>query len=401
MAKFDDKVNGNTVDASEYNNVVRAFKNSIEDSGQTIDASNTQMSLALANYSAVSTYYTDSGAADAYVLNPIGSLKSPDSYYDGMLVRFRAGNANTGASTINVNSLGVKAIKKENGTTDIDANQINIANDTFLRFDSANDVFTIIDIVTSSATTTSEGKSILPVKITIANNTGDSDHDIDFSAGVFQFDDGSGQAVASALTKQIDAAWSAGNNQGGLDTGTVASNTWYYCFAIYDSTNGISDFIFSLSSTSPTLPGTYDKQQYLGAIRTDGSANIEQFRQSGSEFYYIDKTVNTYTASNPGTSQVTQTMEIPPISGIVGVINCLWAQLNNASDKYILFRSSLEANVAPGASNYDIHLVAGSGSGHVIKEIPTDDAQVWVRGSASDVNTRVGLNTLGWIDTNL
>ena len=183
MAKFDDKVNGNTVDASEYNNVVRAFKNSIEDSGQTIDASNTQMSLALANYSAVSTYYTDSGAADAYVLNPIGSLKSPDSYYDGMLVRFRAGNANTGASTVNVNSLGVVNIKQKDGTTDIVAGQIPADSDVTLRYDNANSAFLLEGVVSATetqggiaeiatqsevTTATDDGTIVTPLKLGLA-----------------------------------------------------------------------------------------------------------------------------------------------------------------------------------------------------------------------------------------
>ncbi|GAG80868.1 unnamed protein product, partial [marine sediment metagenome] len=48
------------------------------------------------------------------------------------------------------------------------------------------------------------GVALLPKQITISNGT-DTDHDIDFTAGNFQFDDGSGQAVATALTKQIDA----------------------------------------------------------------------------------------------------------------------------------------------------------------------------------------------------
>ena len=402
MAKFDDKVNGNTVDADEYNNLVRALKNTIEDSGQTIDATNTQMSEAVANYVGSGTFYTDSGAADAYVVSPIGSFKSPESYQDGMEIRFRAGNANTGASTINVNSLGVKNIKQSDGTTDIEAGEISTDKDSILRFDSANDAFIIPSLILSTATQTVKGVSLLNDKITIENNTTDSDHDIDFSGGNFIFDDGTGQETVSALTKQIDATWVAGNNQGGLDTGTVAADTWYYMFAIYDSTGDAADYIFSLSNTSPTLPGTYDKQRYIGALRTDGSANIEQGRWSkNGNFTYIDKTSNTYNASNPGTAQNTQTMEVPPIAGIIAIVNCFYGQVNNNTDRYTLVRSSLDTNVAPSSSNYDLRLTNGGADIQIIKEIPTDDGNVWIRAGFSDANTTVGLNTLGWIDNNI
>lgn len=60
------------------------------------------------------TYGTDSGAADAYVVT---MPYTPTSYSDGMLVIFKAGNTNTGASTVNVDSLGVKSVVRFRGET--------------------------------------------------------------------------------------------------------------------------------------------------------------------------------------------------------------------------------------------------------------------------------------------
>lgn len=59
--------------------------------------------------SAVEVYAADSGSANAYAvtLSPV-----PAGYTAGMVVRFKAANANTTASTINVNSLGIKNITK-------------------------------------------------------------------------------------------------------------------------------------------------------------------------------------------------------------------------------------------------------------------------------------------------
>jgi hypothetical protein len=58
------------------------------------------------------TYAADSGAANAYVvaLSPVPSLVA------GLSVVFKVGNSNTGASTLNLNSLGVKSVTKS-GTT--------------------------------------------------------------------------------------------------------------------------------------------------------------------------------------------------------------------------------------------------------------------------------------------
>lgn len=59
-----------------------------------------------------SAYAEDTGAADAYVvtLNP-----APTAYFEGMLFRFKASATNTTTSTINVNSLGAKTIKRWGG----------------------------------------------------------------------------------------------------------------------------------------------------------------------------------------------------------------------------------------------------------------------------------------------
>lgn len=51
--------------------------------------------------------YDDSGIADAYVLDVQTNQQEPQSYFDGMICEFIAGNSNTGASTVNVAGLGV------------------------------------------------------------------------------------------------------------------------------------------------------------------------------------------------------------------------------------------------------------------------------------------------------
>ena len=69
-------------------------------------------------------YAADSGTANTYV---VALSPAPLTLIAGFTVRFLAANANTGASTLNVNSLGAKAIKKS-GTAALVANDI-VANE--------------------------------------------------------------------------------------------------------------------------------------------------------------------------------------------------------------------------------------------------------------------------------
>jgi hypothetical protein len=151
---------------------------------------------------------------------------------------------------------------------------------------------------------------LLPKQITISNGT-DASYDIDFTAGNFDFDDQSGQATLSAITKQIDAAWAEGTNAGGLDTGTVAADTFYYLFAIYNPTTQTSDALFSASKTSPTLPSGYTKKKYVGCVLTDGLGNIVGFRQVGNRFYYNQIFLDIPSGLAP-TTPTNKTLTVPP-----------------------------------------------------------------------------------------
>lgn len=132
------------------------------------------------------------------------------------------------------------------------------------------------------ATTTAVGVSYLNSDISIANNVSTPNTQIDCSAGVFQFSDNSGQAIATAKTKilQSSGAWTAGNLQNGLFTGARAINTWYHCFAIYNPTTGATDFGFDTSVTAANIPSGYTKYYLIESILTDGSGNIIGFIHS-------------------------------------------------------------------------------------------------------------------------
>jgi len=163
----------------------------------------------------------------------------------------------------------------------------------------------------NQATTTSLGRLYISNPITISNNVDDADHDIDFTAGNFDFDDGSGQATLNSLTKQIDGAWAEGDNAGGLDTGSVAIDTWYHCYTIYNPTTGVSDALFTATYGSPAMPSGYTKKKWRMAVLTDGSANIVPFKQDGKTINYTTSRQQYSATSGIPTTATDQTVETP------------------------------------------------------------------------------------------
>jgi len=261
----------------------------------------------------------------------------------------------------------------------------------------------------SPATTTTTGTSILPQQITVANGT-DTDHDIDFGAGVFQFDDGSGQATASVLTKQIDTVWSEGDNQGGLDTGTVAIDTTYFLFAIYNPTTKVSDFLFSASLASPTMPSGYTKKKRIGALITDGSSNILNgtyiFSKDGSYTFRYLVGISDEVNADPGTSGVISNELSVPLGlevrwdGIFDVRD----NSSTANSSWLITSIKDTDSIPSGGLSHIRILNVGDEDGKQVMptNIYTDIlGKVRYRGTTSNGDITVRLNTFGWTEKNI
>jgi hypothetical protein len=77
----------------------------------------------------------------------------------------------------------------------------------------------------------------------------------------------------------------ASTGANGLDTGTVAANTWYYTYVIY-GTAGVA-CLMSQSSSSPTLPTGYIYYCRVGVVRTNASSYLYRTIQYGHRTQYI------------------------------------------------------------------------------------------------------------------
>lgn len=235
-------------------------------------------------------------------------------------------------------------------------------------------------------------------RIILANNVTDPNNDINFSVGRFTFDDGSGQAISPAYTKLLDATFIAGNGQGALDTGAKASGTWYHCFAIFNPTNGLSDYLFSTSVAAPTLPAGYTKKRRIGAIRTDVSSNIIPFFQYGKWFQYIDRIedIDITTPGNTGTLAVITTPLGIPTRGKLNI------GFTANAERYLLVTSPDETNVAVDA-NSPFTLSSNDGHRHSTEAyIKTDVlSQIRYRSDQAAAVVRFLIQTMGYEDHTL
>jgi hypothetical protein len=301
-----DKINSVPITASrmdtEIDGIATGLSNCLTKDGQTTVTANIPMASHKFTGLSVGNARTDSltlgqvqdgqftalgltgGAADAYTATPSPAIAA---YVATMQysAKIHATNLTT-TPTLLISAISGGTIKKLDASkaeVEVEASDMlvngfynfkrNVANDAWILLNPEKAYYNLTN--STAATESVAGIAILPKQITIANGT-DADHDLNFGAFNAQADDGSLVFSVSALTKQIDATWAAGNDQGGLDTGTVANSIPYYIFAIYNPSTLVSDILFSASKTSPTLPSGFTKKEYKGACHTDGSANIRQ-----------------------------------------------------------------------------------------------------------------------------
>lgn len=121
-----------------------------------------------------------------------------------------------------------------------------------------------------------------------------------------------GLALAAPITKDLTAAWAAGDGAGGRDAGALANAQSWHVFLIYDPTHNLVDALFSQSPTAPTLPANYTKFRRLGAIVLDAAATtIRLFKQDGDDFEY-DVRSNDYSAqANASPTVFLRTIAVP------------------------------------------------------------------------------------------
>ena len=149
---------------------------------------------------------------------------------------------------------------------------------------------------------------------TYANNGADAVNNLDLAVGGSMDATGVYWIATAALTKQSHVTWAVGNNAGALDTGVVGNND-YYMWTIARSDTGVTDSLFSLSSTAPTMPANYDFKRLIGWFKRVGGTIVAfhtyETEGGGLELNWDVPTLDVNVANGLTTSRRTDAVKVP------------------------------------------------------------------------------------------
>jgi hypothetical protein len=237
----------------------------------------------------------------------------------------------------------------------------------------------------------------------LENDSTDSDHDIKINIGMARSADNDTTInLEGPLIKQIDATWSAGNNQGGRASGvSLTSSTWYHLFIIYNPTTETTDVVFDTSITNANAPSGYTEFRRIGSVFTDGSSNIYAFKQIGDTFYWKLQSVR-LNVSSTSISANLLTLLTPLDVSTEAIINLsFWPAINTTYTGYILLTNPDQTDTAPTSAihtaRFDRFFNAYSdGTSDRFKILTNTSSQIRYR--ASDANSVIVILSEGWRD---
>lgn len=324
-----------TVQNNTMNDVAAALTASVANDGQTTPTADLKMggfkfkNVANAT-SRISTNANFASAADVqdgtitYLTTVAGTNTITASaplgmvaYVTGQRFTFIPAATNTAAATLNINSIGAKNLFSNGAIASKGALKISVPAEVI--YDG-----TQFHILASGVSSTVSNLSKTINGMTYANAAGDVVNDLDIAAGACVDATGVYWITTSALTKQLDAAWAVGSGAGGLDTGSIG-NSDYYIWAIARSDTGVTDYLYSLSSTAPTMPASYDYKRLIGWFKRVGATIVlfhtYETEGGGLEQNWDSPTLDINLANTLTTARRTDAIKVPLNFSVLAVIN--------------------------------------------------------------------------------
>ena len=435
-----DKANGYKITASrmdgEFDGIATGLSNCITKDGQTTLMANIPFSTYKLTGLGSGTARTDainvgqvqdnqflylgttSGSADAYTLTPSPAITAYTATQQ-FTAKISATNLTT-TPYLQVSAIANPAttavIKKLSATKTeiaVEASDLLINGIYDFKRNSANDAWIVLnpekafyDLTNGNkATTTTQGVAFLSNPITISNNATDANNDIDFSAGNFQFSDGSGQATYAGGTGQLDVLFGTGN--GMLATGTKAINSTYHLYIVSNLTTGVSKplAILGVGGTAPdptaVLPSGFTKFQDRGSILTDGSGNIRPFTQDKKYFTLTTPVLSqslTLSVNTRGSYAITTPLGKNTNANIIATNS---KNSSGSSQTWIsdLSTADIDPTANSGFETIKSNLVYSSDN--EIWRKTNKSSQIGIRTNNSTSSTEIKIVTMGWEDINL
>ncbi len=238
----------------------------------------------------------------------------------------------------------------------------------------------------------------------IGSRDADTDHDVNTTAGEATDDTGAQlMRLTSEITKRVDATWAVGNDNGGLDTGSIGNTDYYYRWLIMRSDTGVVDVLISLSATSPTMPTNYDFKRFIGfAGLTEGNANMTvDWVQDGDDFLWKVPLAD-INDNDPGTSAVSNTLTIPPDTPVYADAAYTIKDASIAAATRIVISSLDQTDTAPSSTLHDMEMNHSTNTefanNSIHKLVKCTTGAVRTRLDNSDAGINVLITTHGWKD---
>lgn len=336
---------------------------------------------------------------NAITLTPIGFTASISAYANNplLLLSFIAVGTSTGNVTIGLTGLSLLNLYLPGGVTQAGSGNITTGNLYIIAYNAAlnSNAGGFVILNTSSLTAT----TIIPnyrSGMVISNDSSSPNSVIDVAAGTVADSTNAVMIVLPSVFKKSTAgAWSAGSGADGMGNGlTIAINTWYHVFIIIN--NASVDAYFDTSPSAANAPSGTTAFRRIGSFKTDGSANILLFLQTGWHFDLgapINERNNTATGV---TTAVTQQLNGSP-TGVVVRAYLSGLMIDPVAADAIGYISSFGVeDVVPGIAAITAISAGNAPGGFALAVATNTSAQVRIRTQTTTLQLLITTN--GWDD---
>lgn len=212
--------------------------------------------------------------------------------------------------------------------------------------------------------------------------------------------DGMVMRIAAAMTKQINATWSAGTGGsiGCLDAGSEGAGEIYYLSVIGNPTTGAVDFIASENPAGPSLPSGFTARFDLPPVFNDGSSNLRPIVNIGDEVRFLAAPVLDYTNTSFGAGARTLVPLTVPALRCTVILNChFYSGPSTAGAVWV---------TSPDNSDFGPVVTTGRATGYLAANaslqfsgvrVSTANGQVGVRFADGMSGGQVYIGTVGFI----
>lgn len=361
---------------TEWNPFAQEFKNLIEtDAGLTMSVADArQLAKAIVQVSSAFGFFTGGGTGNAQTLTVIGGRPGPTAYVAGLRVRWLPSAGNTGPTTVNVNSIGVVALLREDGTP-LQSGDLSTSRTAEAYHNGTN--FRLLNSSLGAPAQALPNRFI--AGLNFLPSAADMTHDVTFAAGSARDATNSANLVLnSALTKRFDGASIAlGTGQTGFPTASLtrAAATWYRVF-IVGHVDGRVDFGFDTLLNAANLRAdlvTIDAAGWvfyrqLGWVRTqaaDANAFVPfvQYAEAPGVFQWVAHDTRFDPFGALVTSRTLRTISslCPPDGVAELVVSILDTSGSGTSERYAILADTDQADTAPSNVAHSVGFMSRPG----------------------------------------